>query len=52
MGRLDKLKREMIAEANRRLLNETEPLNNDESQTYETTSTIDEEGNVDVNPIL
>ena len=33
MGRLDKLKREMITEANRKLLNETGPLNIDEGQT-------------------
>lgn len=32
MGRLDKLKREMIREANKKLLNETSPLNIDEGQ--------------------
>ncbi len=55
MGRLDKLKREMITEANKRLLNETGPLNIDEGQTinlnctnYETRRTIDIDGNVDV----
>jgi hypothetical protein len=33
MGRIGKLKREIITEANRKLLNETGPLNIDEGQT-------------------
>lgn len=33
MGRIGKLKREMITEANRKMLNETGPLNIDEGQT-------------------
>jgi hypothetical protein len=56
MGRLDKLKREMITEANRRLLNETGPLNIDEGQNItlqcdNITSgrVIDIDGRIDVN---
>jgi len=55
MGRLDKLKREMITEANRKMLNETGPLNIDEGQTInlycenENNRVIKIDGRVDVN---
>lgn len=55
MGRLDKLKREMITEANRKILNETGPLNIAEGQTInlycetENNRVIKIDGRVDVN---
>ena len=55
MGRIGKLKREMITEANRKMLNETGPLNIDEGQTInlycenETSRVIKIDGRVDVN---
>jgi hypothetical protein len=55
MGRLDKLKREMITEANRKMLNETGPLNIAEGQTInlhcetENNRVIKIDGRVDVN---
>jgi hypothetical protein len=56
MGRIEKLKRQIIAEANKRLLNETGPLKIDEGQniTLECTnvnngSSISIDGRVDVN---
>jgi len=55
MGRIGKLKREMITEANRKMLNETGPLNIDEGQTInlycenENNRVIKIDGRVDVN---
>ena len=55
MGRLDKLNREMITEANRKILNETGPLNIAEGQTInlycetENNRVIKIDGRVDVN---
>jgi len=55
MGRLDKLKREIITEANRKMLNETGPLNIAEGQTInlhcetENNRVIKIDGRVDVN---
>ena len=55
MGRIQKLKRELIMEANRKLLNETGPLNIDEGQSISLScisqkrgDTIDIDGRVDV----
>lgn len=55
MGRIGKLKREMITEVNRKMLNETGPLNIDEGQTInlycenENNRVIKIDGRVDVN---
>ena len=58
MGRIGKLKREMITEANRKMLNETGPLNIDEGQTInlycenENNRVIKIDGRVDVNSTI